>query len=158
MSGNNPYAPPKADLDAGPGLGAPELLPTAGLGARFLNFLIDGIVARIVVVSVAGVLAAFLRSSSPDVDGSTAIVVAVIGFVAFLGYYAVLEAAFGWTIGKLITGTRVVRFDGGKPRVAQIIGRTFARFIPFEPFSVLGSSNQGWHDSLSGTRVVRVRR
>lgn len=158
MSGNNPYAPPKADLDGGPGLEAPELLPTAGLGARFLNFLIDGIVARIVVVSVAAVLAAFLRSSSGEPDDSVALIVGVVGFVGFIGYYVVLEAAFGWTIGKLITGTRVVRFDGSKPRVPQIIGRTFARFIPFEPFSVLGSSNRGWHDSLSGTRVVRVRR
>jgi uncharacterized RDD family membrane protein YckC len=52
----------------------------------------------------------------------------------------------------------VVRFDGNKPNVPQIIGRTFARFIPFEPFSVaFGSSNNGWHDSLSGTRVVSVR-
>ena len=54
-----------------------------------------------------------------------------------VGYYVILEASFGWTIGKLVTGTRVVRFDGDKPHFPQILGRTFARFIPFEPFSVL---------------------
>jgi uncharacterized RDD family membrane protein YckC len=81
----------------------------------------------------------------------------VVGICAMIGYYIIFEGAFGWTVGKLITGTRVIRFDGRKPRFPQIVGRTAARFIPFEPFSLLGGGN-GWHDSMSGTRVVRVRR
>jgi len=154
MSGRNPYEPPKTDVSLDPGERRAEELPTAGLGARFLNFLIDGIIARFVLVAILG---AALQSVGPgERAGLLTLPVLLAGM---LGYYVVLEAAFGWTLGKLITGTRVVRFDGSKPRVPQIIGRTFARYIPFEPFSLLfGSERQGWHDSLSGTRVVRVRR
>jgi len=80
----------------------------------------------------------------------------ILGIGITVGYYVVLETAAGRTLGKLITGTREVREDGGKPRFGQILGRTAARFIPFEPFSLLGSP-KGWHDGLSGTRVIRVR-
>ena len=41
----------------------------------------------------------------------------VVAIAVMVGYYVVFEAAFGWTVGKLITGTRVKRVDGGKPRV-----------------------------------------
>jgi uncharacterized RDD family membrane protein YckC len=82
-----------------------------------------------------------------------------IGIAAMLLYYIPMESLFGFTIGKLVTGTRVVNADGGRPRWGQIVGRTFARFIPFEPFSLLFSSDErrGWHDSLPGLYVVRKR-
>ena len=83
-----------------------------------------------------------------------------IGIAAMLLYYIPMESIFGFTIGKLVTGTRVVTEDGGKPRWGQIVGRTFARFIPFEPFSLLFSSDderRGWHDSLPKLYVVRKR-
>ena len=54
----------------------------------------------------------------------------------------------------------VVNEDGGRPRWGQVVGRTFARLIPLEPFSVLFSNHKkrrGWHDSLSKTYVVRRR-
>ena len=156
MTGQNPFEPPKADVNAVLGPGELQELPSAGAGARFLNFIIDGIVSRMVIVA-GGV--GVIRALGLGSEDLSPIVVTFVAILAMLGYYVVLEAAFGWTIGKLITGTRVVRFDGDKPHVPQILGRTFARFIPFEPFSVLFSSpTQGWHDSLSGTRVVRVRR
>ncbi|MEM6265057.1 MAG: RDD family protein, partial [Bacteroidota bacterium] len=65
------------------------------------------------------------------------------------------EAAFGKTPGKFVTKTQVVNKDGGKPTPGQLIGRTFARFIPFDAFSFLASNPVGWHDSLSKTRVVK---
>ena len=70
-------------------------------------------------------------------------------------YYVPQEAFWGRTIGKLITGTRVVSEDGGPASFGQVVGRTFARMIPFEPFSFFGSTASGWHDSLSHTRVVQ---
>ena len=98
-----------------------------------------------------------LRGIGPN-EARPVLLVAFI-MLGFFGYYIVFEAAFGWTFAKLITGTRVIRVDGTKPKVPQILGRTLARFIPFEPFSVLFSDSKlGWHDSLSNTRVVSVRR
>jgi uncharacterized RDD family membrane protein YckC len=148
----NPYQPPEAPLDHGLAAEA-EDLPTAGRGARFLNFVIDNI-ARILFGSIVTVV--LKAASSGEEWGET--VGSLLMLVSVFGYYLILESLFGWTIGKLVTGTRVVRLDGHKPNFRQILGRSAARFIPFEPFSLLGSSGQGWHDSLSGTRVVRVRR
>ena len=121
------------------------------MGARLLNFLIDTFLSRFVATMVAIVV---LRAAGPG--DATAVLSVVIVLGGMVGYYVVFEGIFGWTVGKLVTGTRVIRADGNKPNVPQIIGRTFARFIPFEPFSVL--FGRGWHDSLSGTRVVKVRR
>ena len=150
----NPYEAPKADLDAGPPLEEREELPAAGRGARLLNFLIDSVISRMLLVKALAFLVVAL-----DLGPSVRSWWTVIGVAAIVAYYVVLEAAFGWTLGKLITGTRVVAYNGARPSVLQILGRTAARFIPFEPFSLLGGSPpHGWHDSLSGTRVVRVRR
>jgi uncharacterized RDD family membrane protein YckC len=153
MSAQNPYEAPRVDVNLSAGADDPAMLKNASLGARFLNWLIDDVVV-IVFGSVAVAVMMLLggENTASDALGN------VVAIAVMVGYYVVFEAAFGWTIGKLITGTRVKRVDGGKPRVLQIIGRTAARFIPFEPFSLLGGANVGWHDSMSGTRVVRVRR
>ena len=154
MSGQNPYQAPQADISLDPTERPGEELPDAGLGARFLNLLIDTFLSRIVATIFAVVL---IKAVGPGDSAAVISIVVVLG--GMIGYYVLCEGVFGWTVGKLITGTRVIRNDGKKPNVGQIIGRTFARFIPFEPFSVLfGRSNSGWHDSLSGTRVVKVRR
>jgi uncharacterized RDD family membrane protein YckC len=77
-------------------------------------------------------------------------------FAALMFYYGVPEHLWGKSFGKLITRTFVMSTDGGRPSGAQIFRRTLCRFIPFEPFSILfgGEYPVGWHDSLSGTRVV----
>lgn len=47
--------------------------------------------------------------------------------------------------------------DGTKPDFKAVALRTLCRFIPFEAFTYLGSSNpMGWHDKLSSTRVVSL--
>ena len=82
-----------------------------------------------------------------------------VGFtlLTYLAYYIVCESFFGVTIGKLITGTRVVDNEGGRPRFKQIVGRSLARFVPFEQFSFFSTPAIGWHDTWSGTRVVKTR-
>ena len=82
----------------------------------------------------------------------------VLGLLMALGYFVVMEAMFQRTLGKFLTGTKVVAQDGGRPSFGQILGRSCARFIPFEAFSFLGGKHPvGWHDSLSGTRVVDAK-
>jgi len=144
----NPYQAPRSDVN----LGVPnetDALPDASLGARFANLIIDNII-RVVFAAIGAVGIRFLGAASEAVS-------TVFMIFSFIGYYIILEALFGWTFGKLITGTRVVDENDEKPSFWRVLGRTLARFIPFEPFSfVFGKA--GWHDSLSGTRVVRVRR
>lgn len=77
-------------------------------------------------------------------------------------YFIVMIAVFGQTIGKMITGIRVVKSDGG--RVS--FGRAFLRFVGYVPSGVLmlvgflwiiwDPERQGWHDMLADTVVIRL--
>jgi len=72
-------------------------------------------------------------------------------------YYIPQEAISGRTLGKRITGTKVVNEDGTELTVGRAIGRTLCRFIPFEPFSFLSSNTpRGWHDSIPKTKVINL--
>ena len=77
----------------------------------------------------------------------------LLGFV-FL-YYFISECYWSQTLAKLITKTVIVTKRGDKPTVKMVFIRTLARFIPFEPFSLLRNRPIGWHDQLSATYVVK---
>jgi len=70
----------------------------------------------------------------------------------FLTYFIFFEGIWQRTLAKFITKTKVVTEDGSKPSFLRILGRTFARFIPFDAISFL--FGRGWHDHLSKTLVV----
>jgi uncharacterized RDD family membrane protein YckC len=67
--------------------------------------------------------------------------------------YFVSEFYTGKTLGKLITGTKVISTEDDKPTAQQILYRTLSRIVPFEPFSIF-FSNTTWHDDWSDTVVV----
>jgi uncharacterized RDD family membrane protein YckC len=144
----NPYAAPNAELSA-PAPETAAALNDASGGARLLNLVIDAIVIGLLRYGL-GVALALTGGRAEGLSPK------LIGLGITLAYYLLCEAMLGRTVGKLLTGTRVVTADGGQPRFAQILGRTAARFVPFEAFSFLGSTS-GWHDRWSGTRVIRVR-
>ncbi len=164
MDEHNPYHAPAARIAAAM---PDEALPIepAGRWRRLFNLLIDYVGHSIfsIVLSIPYVLyvyleggeAAVTRLEEPDLLRDYA-----IGLASMLVYCILMEGFFGFTLGKLITGTRVVTEAGVKPGWGQVVGRTFARLIPFEPFSLLFSSHRqlrGWHDSLPKTYVVRKR-
>ena len=130
----------------------------ASNGQRFINMLVDN-VAAIVFAGITGAVIGFASvlmgggENNPLLEGGIG---QVIGIVAVCAYYIAFEALTGRTLGKLVTGTKVVSMDGRAPSFGQIVGRTLARFLPFEPFSFFGSM-PGWHDGLSRTRVIRTR-
>jgi len=143
----NPYAAPRADEAPTEQYysGATDaLLTDATMGTRFVNFLLDTVFRQLACVAVV-LIATALHARELAI---------VLMLVTIFGYYVFFEAVTGRTPAKYITRTRVVDKWGGKPTFLQILGRSAARFIPFEPFSFLGSAN-GWHDNLSKTRVVR---
>ena len=65
----NPYAPPAADVNAGPAAGPLEELPTAGMGARLLNFIIDYVVQLVLGIIVVMVIR--LMGASADWSETT---------------------------------------------------------------------------------------
>jgi uncharacterized RDD family membrane protein YckC len=146
----NPYEPPKSDV--GPSPDQPALLVDASTGTRFANFAID-MVARLALYFIVGVVAALF--GLPVERGR--LTSYGIGYLTIFLYYVALEATFGRTLGKLITGTRVVTADGRRPSFFQNVGRSLTRLVPFEPLSFAGNAIGWWHDRWSDTRVVRVR-
>ena len=82
----------------------------------------------------------------------------LVGWAVIVIYYLIFEATTGRSLGKLITGTKVVTANQQhRASFLQILGRSIARLIPFEQFSILTSDHRMWHDSLSRTIVVDVR-
>ncbi|MCA9249173.1 MAG: RDD family protein [Planctomycetales bacterium] len=155
MPEENPYAAPVADF-SGIDVDAtqPDKLRIASQGKRFANLIVDQfayyVFSFLVGLVMALVGAVDVLDSIPDL---------VFGILVMLVYFVPQEAIFGRTLGKLITGTKVVDVQGRSPTFGQVIGRTLARMIPFEAFSFFGGKGYpvGWHDSLSKTRVVTTR-
>ena len=119
---------------------------------RLGNFALDMLVCGVLVEGIFLVVIGNFDETDPArADWDT-----LLWYATLLVYYIACEHFFSRTLGKLLTGSKVISDSGGKPTFAQIVGRSFARLIPFEPASVLFSSTgRGWHDSLPGTRVVK---
>lgn len=138
---------------------APKVPTPVGRWTRLLHYVVDAaaIWTASLVVSAVVATAWFVMTGAFDED-DTVLEGTIFGLTLLVtfAYYATLEAGFGRTFGKVLAGTRVVALAGGPPTLAQVLGRTAARFIPFEPLSIfIGRDGVPWHDSLSGTRVVR---
>jgi uncharacterized RDD family membrane protein YckC len=131
----------------------------ASKGKRFVNMLVDSLFYMVIAMVIGFILGASGKISAEDLEGSgsNALLVNVASMLIMVAYYFLMEQSLGASVGKLVTGTRVVSHDGRKPTAGQILGRSFARLIPFEPLSFLGGGPGGWHDTLSKTRVVLKR-
>lgn len=138
-------------------------------GQRFLNWLIDVLFMRFLLSKATGYLVGYiLLAIAPDflfdlaneVDGEKTwrfwVVSLILGYLNYLIYYFICEKAFkGYTLGKLITGTRAIREDGQELTFRDTILRTISRLVPFEVFS--GFAQRPWHDSWTKTMVIKSR-
>jgi len=122
-------------------------LVDADAGKRFLNLLIDvGVVIFLIAVFNKII---YMRSIFSYLD-----LFPVLNIAVAFAYFYGLENSLGQTVGKMITKTKVVNLEGGKPTTQQMLVRTFSRIIPLEPVLIIGGK---WlHDSLSKTRVVNL--
>lgn len=133
----------------------------ASRSQRLVNVIIDTIVLAIVLI-FTGLLASILYHVF-DYDGmliwsmelSTAGRI-VLDISIFVLYYVLMELLTQHTLGKYVSGTKVVMADGTKPGLGVLIVRTACRFIPLEFFSVFGETARAWHDSIPNVYVIDV--
>jgi uncharacterized RDD family membrane protein YckC len=129
-------------------------LVEADKGKRFLNYLLDAAAISILQTILVNTFDFLTNLPLGSFFQGYKI---IFGFNLMFTpvYYLLAEYLFdGKTLGKMVTNTRAVTVNGEKPTFTQLIGRSFARIIPFEPFSYLGDLPNGWHDRLSQTIVI----
>lgn len=133
----------------------------ASQGKRFTNYIIDLIFLYIFSFIFGITLGILIAVISPDYlslfDEDSILLNYLIGFIAAMFYYSILEYSTGRTIAKFITKTKVINVNGEKPDFGAILIRSVVRFIPFEAFSFLGSESSGWHDKFSKTLVIDLK-
>ncbi len=128
----------------------------AGRLHRFAAFIIDAIVISVVIVVLDAVDIIDLGNPS----ATDQILEAVISF----GYYILLTAAFGATLGKMALGIAVVDENGQKAGffkvlIRETIGKIVSGLVLFLGFIwiLFDGNRQGWHDKIGGTFVVKTR-
>ena len=137
-----------------------DLLATRG--QRFGNFIID-LIMRYVLIFIFGFIAGLLALAGYDglllwIDQMSFFDEILLGSAFLLVYYVTMEVLSQRTVGKYITGTKVIMADGSKPEARIIVVRSLCRFIPFEIFSFLGEDGRGWHDTITETFVVNAKK
>jgi uncharacterized RDD family membrane protein YckC len=132
----------------------------ASKGERFLNFIIDLLIIYIIaicVVATINIIGDVTNSYGVSnwVKSLSLIENLFFGLILLFFYYAFTEMYFSRTFAKYFTKTMVVRVDGSKPNTKNFMIRTVSRLNPIDPFSFLGKTERGLHDTLSATYVVK---
>lgn len=110
---------------------------------------------------VGGMIAAisedfFYEATSGGSTGGLYLILFLVGYLNYILYYTLCEKLFkGYTLGKLISGTRAIRQDGDELTFKNALLRSLSRLVPFEVFS--GFNSLTWHDSWTDTMVVKAR-
>ena len=131
-----------------------------GVGLRAVATIIDTlllvVVGYLIAVATGGTTAAGFK-----LEGAPMLLWVVIG----VGYYIVLEAQSGATLGKRLVGLKVVKLEGGAPVDWQAsITRNLLRLVDGFFFYLVGAiivwtsdKKQRLGDKVAGTVVVRAR-
>lgn len=136
----------------------------ASTGQRFLNYLVDTLLMRYVVsYGSSYMLVHLLLAVSPQTayalfgENGSLWAVYLIALTNHLVYYTFCEKFFrGHTLGKLISGTRVIREDGEELTFKDAFLRSLSRLVPFEALSIW-FGNGMWHDVWTKTKVIQTR-
>ena len=130
---------------------------------RFANYFIDYLVLYLFffVLGVVGTLLTyvdvyFIYDWVMDESPGRKLLDSLVSIsIYFLYLFGVETLTKGRSLGKLITGTKVVAIDGAVPTTKDFFIRNVSRLVPFDALSFFG--NTGWHDNWSETRVVKIK-
>ncbi len=139
----------------------------AGNGARFIAWIVDGLILSVliwVVVIVVGILIAAIAATGSDTAAALGIVAAIAAvFVVSLAYLPWFWSHGGQTPGMKILRLRLVRAVDGGPvgggqAVLRLIGYYISAFVFYIGFLwiLIDSRRQGWHDKIAGTVMIEV--
>ena len=139
----------------------------ASTGQRFVNFLIDNVFMNYGLSYITGAAVGYLLGTLfpdftvalfSDMESAGVMLFGVIlAFFNHIIYYSFCEKVFrGYTLGKLISGTRAIRTDGAELTFSDAILRSLSRLVPFEALSIWFGDGL-WHDRWTKTMVIKSR-
>ena len=135
-------------------------LAQASQGKRLANYIIDLVLFYILMFCVGIVIAMFNPAFLDSMDDSSGakLLDRLVSLILYGIYMGVMEGVFkGRTLGKVITGTRVVNEDGSAITFGTAFKRGLCRMVPFTPFSALSKPCYPWHDQWTNTYVIDVK-
>lgn len=146
----------------------PRELRPASFTSRAIALFLDVVLlslldAALVILATSAVLLAE-RLSGARVGGAVDLIRSAVSagsLTLLVGYFSVLHARSGQTLGKIAMRIRVVGRDGGRVPIAASVLRTFAYPLSAVLFGAgfllaLFPPHRALHDRIAGTRVVRV--
>lgn len=129
----------------------------ASKGARFANYMIDLIAFYIVFFVIMLIITLINPAYGRWFANTHDLLQRLIGIISYTLFSFLIEAATGGrSLGKLITGTKVIMTDGEKPSVGAYFLRNIIRgIVLIDQLSFFGEN--GLHDSWSNTRVINIK-
>ena len=128
-------------------------------GQRFANYLIDVFVFYILIFGFGVLIALISPSILAGIDDGPgfSLLDRLFTLIFYALYMGIQETIFkGRSIGKLISGTKAVNFDGSQINAGKAFTRGFSRAVPFCVLSALGSPCIPWQDKWTDTIVIDV--
>lgn len=136
-------------------------LGLASAGERLLGGLIDVVFVALIQLTLFYLTTHLVAQRLDALPTSAIVAMSVVGSVLAAGYFLFFWGLSGQTLGKLLTGTRVVDRKGGALGFGRagvrLVGTLLGVLPLFAGFIGLFSDpeRRGWHDRLAGTKVVR---
>ncbi|MBI2916995.1 MAG: RDD family protein [Chloroflexi bacterium] len=132
----------------------PPVVQGAAFWTRFTAWLIDGIVAFLLLIP-------FLQAADPEIGDQNW---SLLGGMIVAAWTLAFWVWRGQTPGKMLVGVRIVKADGSKlsagRAVLRYIGYALSSFTLGIGFLMIAFDKQkrGLHDIIAGTRVIKVDR
>ncbi|EJL73911.1 RDD family protein [Chryseobacterium populi] len=126
-------------------------------GIRLVNYFIDLVVFYIIYFILLTVLYIISPAFNSWISNLNPIADRLMSVTFYIFYIFLTESLMkGRSIGKLITGTKVIMIDGTTPSLPDYFIRNIIRgIILIDQLSFLGET--GFHDSWSNTRVIKIK-
>ena len=142
----------------------------AGFVTRLVAFVIDLVIVTLLVILGSALIRLietlleniYLVRPGALTETVTTVVSVALSVGLLVAYYVGFWLAAGQTPGKRIMGVRIVRTDGGRVVLGNVVRRFVGYWLSFILFLgflwiLVDNQRQAWHDTLAGTVVIYSR-
>jgi uncharacterized RDD family membrane protein YckC len=143
---------------------APEPVLALGMasgGERVISGVIDLVFVGFIQLTLFYLTTHLVAQRVGALPSSALVAMGLVGAVMAAGYFLFFWSLSGQTLGKLLTGSRVVDRRGGALGFGRAALRLVATLVAALPLGAgfiglwTDPERRGWHDRIAGTKVIR---